>query len=1227
MTPLYYSISQSSNPLITELLLNERAEIGIADINGVQEIHLACKLGHIQHLEHLIYYGADVNCRTASGSTPLHICALENRESCARVLLFRGANKNILNFAQQSPHDVAIVSNHFEIATLISEFKEKDAKLFSDKPTYSKRRGAKPVLIEGKSLSPKTSSSSEPSSPTPGLQRASSETNMNAVVSMLKRKSSTNSLPTMLEEYSETESDSDEEETVKVPRRPLVNAGVGTKRSPAPMKIKNTAQVHLRNRLYSSVPGRQFVAILDYTPAQTGELALEKGDIVEVLYVGEQGFWEGRVRGRAGWFPSYCVQETTKGGKNQKAKQKSWFSRKSTPIDVIDKAMKVEAPKERVVHLKRSDKGFGFQLRGANSHTPRIEFSPTPQYPALQYIGEVDKGGVAEKAGLKPGDFVLEINNENIVNGTHSYAVSIIANGGDELQLKVITVAPETISPELLLQNGTLRSKDVREVKESLKDAGLMDENKKPPPPPPIRSSSTVLTQISNEHGESVFSEASVDTTAETVVLDKSNDRKPSVKGMWAGSAYKLHGEEVKIREENISTGMGRKQKAVSVDLAKEFEEKFKQITKPVQVDSSLYPPVKPKPTKENISKVIDNDSDNARKNTPPDYEYTLESLRRGRANSIGKGDNVRPRLNSNGASARPTSMIITSNTDFMNGQKFSGPPRKNSREKYPENSSRSQLYANADDLALRRSTQRVDSYLDEQQYATVKRHNRHTSSQPPNNANFRPSNSNGRPQSATIDRNYQKHYRDDDPRVNNLFSRLSQMDPTQTLPSRLNKTPLQQETPIQAHQRQLYNQEINYQYHEIPTVSPHHQSQNDNSQPADGLLRLQNERNQRNQQRQSLPTHQIKPAPSFSNTSQLPGLPVPPTPPPDYFDAETSDHQVEHVGTKLESPSSAFENSIANAAAAHASRMKEESLKKEDRSGHRNNSITGSESLSLYNSSSSVSLDSTCSKDSGIDNSSEVEHSSVLAHAIAQRAAKLSSKENPSLSTTVEETNDDAAVKPSDIKEQNERAISLTLEMNDQQSEEDKGYSSPTTDRSRSKLTSNLPPTVKPKPKRNVNKFDKNNNSPALSEAYATTLLDGVIADAEASIDYDLISISSATSLPDDEKVDTTPVEASHPPVAPKPDNLSTQNTAMPKDISQADLQVDLPPPPMEFLDTFAPEVTSETKPAELVSAALPFFCAYLTIQQFFQTTKKVFYLTLKSVLQEHFYGRYFTS
>ena len=40
-----------------------------------------CRSGMVQHLQHLLLYGADRNARNASGNTPLHVCAVNNKVS------------------------------------------------------------------------------------------------------------------------------------------------------------------------------------------------------------------------------------------------------------------------------------------------------------------------------------------------------------------------------------------------------------------------------------------------------------------------------------------------------------------------------------------------------------------------------------------------------------------------------------------------------------------------------------------------------------------------------------------------------------------------------------------------------------------------------------------------------------------------------------------------------------------------------------------------------------------------------------------------------------------------------------------------------------------------------------------------------------------------------------------------------------------------------------------
>jgi len=65
----------------------------------------------VHHLEHLLVYGADMDSKNAGGNTPLHVCAVNNQEACARMLLFRGANRGALNYANQTPYQVKLIDD------------------------------------------------------------------------------------------------------------------------------------------------------------------------------------------------------------------------------------------------------------------------------------------------------------------------------------------------------------------------------------------------------------------------------------------------------------------------------------------------------------------------------------------------------------------------------------------------------------------------------------------------------------------------------------------------------------------------------------------------------------------------------------------------------------------------------------------------------------------------------------------------------------------------------------------------------------------------------------------------------------------------------------------------------------------------------------------------------------------------------------------------------------
>ncbi|CAJ1054292.1 SH3 and multiple ankyrin repeat domains protein 3 [Xyrichtys novacula] len=450
LTPLYHSAMVGGAPYCCELLLQDHATIGMTDENGWQEIHQACRFGNVQHLEHLLFYGADMSSQNASGNTALHLCALYNQDSCARVLLFRGANKDIKNYNNQTAFQVAIIAGNFDLAEIIKIHKASDVVPFRETPSYTKRRrfgGSRTTAGNGLS-SPRSlirsasdnALESPASSPGPSLQ--SLETHHDTHTHSLRRHT-----------------------------RRLSPSGGGHVETSPPSSPPLTPQMRKR-RLYSAVPGRTFIATRSHVPQGTGEIQLHRGERVKVLSIGEGGFWEGSVKGRTGWFPAECVEEVQMRQydprlETREDRTKRLFRHYTVgSYDNYTSYSDYVIEEKTAVLQKRESEGFGFVLRGAKAETPIEEFAPTPAFPALQYLESVDQGGVAWRAGLRTGDFLIEVNGTDVVKVGHRQVVSLIRQGGSRLLMKVVSVSRKS-------ETNLIRKKA---------------------PPPPKRAPSTSLT-------------------------------------------------------------------------------------------------------------------------------------------------------------------------------------------------------------------------------------------------------------------------------------------------------------------------------------------------------------------------------------------------------------------------------------------------------------------------------------------------------------------------------------------------------------------------------------------------------------------------------------------------------------------------------------------------------------------------------------------------------------
>ncbi|XP_048481171.1 SH3 and multiple ankyrin repeat domains protein 3 isoform X5 [Plutella xylostella] len=360
LTPLYMSVTNKTDPLLCETLLHDHATIGATDLQGWQEVHQACRNGLVQHLDHLLFYGADMNSRNASGNTPLHVCAVNAQDSCARQLLFRGCDKEALNFANQTPYQVAVIAGNLELAEVIKNYKSDE------------------------------------------VEKSGGDT-------------------------SDIISDS---------------SGVGTSNS-------DTTTCSLQPT------GAAVVCLQPYEPTAPGHLRLNQGDIIEVTGATDDGLLEGTVRGgAAGLFPAQCVQELRRGQNTHLHQVLS-----SGPIHhsrvtgrremALSKTYSATAPRikktygnieTRTVVLHRARRGFGFVLRGAKALSPLMQLRPSERCPALQYLDDVDAGGVADRAGLRKGDFLLQINGEDVSAASHEQVVEMIRNSGALVSMTVVSL-------------------------------------------------------------------------------------------------------------------------------------------------------------------------------------------------------------------------------------------------------------------------------------------------------------------------------------------------------------------------------------------------------------------------------------------------------------------------------------------------------------------------------------------------------------------------------------------------------------------------------------------------------------------------------------------------------------------------------------------------------------------------------------------------------------------
>ena len=250
------------------------------------------------------------------------------------------------------------------------------------------------------------------------------------------------------------------------------------------------------------MPGMTVVSLENYNSTDPTHLKISQGDVIEVTGSTDTGLLEGTLRGQTGYFPKEAVQEVRLRGA-EVPKQDLILPATRVPgrREIRDLTSKhfgtavrmvkdpiIGDPRSCVLH--KGKKGFGFVLRGAKAASPLMEMIPSDRCPSLQYMDDVDPGGVADMAGVCKGDFLLAINSDDVTAASHEQVVNLIRKSGDLVNLTMVTVTVDLPTKAVAtLPNPRHFSTLPRKPMTSGARSPLQH-----PPPPPKRDPNTTLS-------------------------------------------------------------------------------------------------------------------------------------------------------------------------------------------------------------------------------------------------------------------------------------------------------------------------------------------------------------------------------------------------------------------------------------------------------------------------------------------------------------------------------------------------------------------------------------------------------------------------------------------------------------------------------------------------------------------------------------------------------------
>jgi cytohesin len=118
-TPLHIAVPNGHNEVV-KTLIQSKADINKAEINGWTPLHIAAENGHNEVVKTLIQSNADINQANINGWTPLNTAALNGHNEVVKTLIQSNADINQANINGWTPLNTAALNGHNEVVkTLI----------------------------------------------------------------------------------------------------------------------------------------------------------------------------------------------------------------------------------------------------------------------------------------------------------------------------------------------------------------------------------------------------------------------------------------------------------------------------------------------------------------------------------------------------------------------------------------------------------------------------------------------------------------------------------------------------------------------------------------------------------------------------------------------------------------------------------------------------------------------------------------------------------------------------------------------------------------------------------------------------------------------------------------------------------------------------------------------------------------------------------------------------